>query len=94
MCLAAHLVLLQASAAVREFETKEDVRVFLLPHKVGASGLTLNRGRHPALRSCSACAMVSPLPTDLVSVLCEHDYIFRMVLRDGNVSACARTCFH
>lgn len=37
----------QASAAVREFETKDSVRVFLLPHKVGASGLTLNRGTSP-----------------------------------------------
>ncbi|KAL0047258.1 hypothetical protein WJX82_010979 [Trebouxia sp. C0006] len=36
----------KASAAIREFETKEEVRVFLLPHKVGASGLTLNRANH------------------------------------------------
>lgn len=35
---------LQASAAVRDFESKDDIRVFLLPHKVGAAGLTLNRG--------------------------------------------------
>ena len=41
------LVCLQASAAVREFETKDDIRVFLLPHKVGAAGLTLNRGQYP-----------------------------------------------
>lgn len=34
----------QASSAIRDFEVKESVKVFLLPHKVGASGLTLNRG--------------------------------------------------
>lgn len=39
------MLLMQASPAVRDFETKEEVRVFLLPHKVGASGLTLNRGQ-------------------------------------------------
>ena len=31
---------LQASAAVHDFETKDDIRVFLLPHKVGAAGVT------------------------------------------------------
>lgn len=36
----------KASTAVRDFENKEEVRVFLLPHKVGASGLTLNRANH------------------------------------------------
>lgn len=51
---------LQASVAVREFETKDDIRVFLLPHKVGAAGLTLNRGEWPHHHPCAArvCAVL------------------------------------
>ena len=48
---------LQASAAVRDFETKDDIRVFLLPHKVGAAGLTLNRGDYPRLLLSTCCVL-------------------------------------
>lgn len=59
-------VCLQASAAVRDFETKDDIRVFLLPHKVGAAGLTLNRGWYPhqlvlTLYAACVCAVLPPI---------------------------------